>query len=672
MRQIESREKRTSTKLVWQVVVVMSLCLTFMGPSASQAFITQTMKAANEPNGMTLEAFHDSGDVDCFEVELPEDGTLTVFTTGDMDTEGGLEDEYSRLAWDDNNGEKGNFLINEPLKAGVYYLIVSGWDANSVGGYYTLGFEFIPYVISQGDDLNNSPLAINEYITIKDSPSDVGDASAYYVEESRTNSGPSSSMMYKDAQDSSDARDTKEDASDSSSDTDGKDRSDTSTEQEQRLVLMAQTGLAAEALESGKTLPEIFDFAASMMFFDGDERLSDPKTWSKVSELGTEAVLADTVRENLEIPEGVAVDAGPWDLLWLADTIERVGGDPRDERWWNDFIGALREKEGIPKGALPDAGVEELLEGLADIQGVGGDPSDINIWDDLAAVGSGDMSPEDFIKKWGSSDDEGQGQGSQDGGNTGSGTSSGTEAPYGDGQPIPGGTSGDSSDDGTGSETPSDGDSETGQGDSGWTVTTEHTDDGGFDLTICNGNRCETQHFVPDGNGGFVNEETGESLEDSKDQPVTNGERPAEGTCTATVDSEGYAEWDCGTETDANADADSNGGTGTDTDSGGDSTRSLDDCFGPYCDDLAEDGLLYEETLPTYNENTVTDPDDPNDGVVYTTPRENIQMDPEDRLAPYINPGETEGDPDESILPVANPEIDQNHNPEPVDPQPQL
>lgn len=698
MKQRESREKRTSTKLVWQVVVVMSLCLTFMGPSASQALILQTMKTAvvstddygnfvkklisNEPNDMTLEAFHDSGDVDCFEVKLPEYGTLTVFTSGDMDTTGSFEDEYSRLAWDDDGGEKGNFLITEPLKPGVYYLIVSGWDAKSVGSYYILDLEFTPDVISQGDDLNNSSLAINEYITIKDSPSDVGDASAYYVDENRMNSGPSSGMMYEDTQDGSAAGDDKKGDSAGSSATDSNDGSDTTIDRQQKLVMMAQTGIPAEALESGMTMPEIFNFAASMMSIGGDERLSDPKTWDKVGESGTEAVLTDTLRENIGIPEGALPGASFEELLEKLEDIQGLGGDSSDEKWWNDLVGALREKEGIPEGALPGASVEELLEGLGYIQGVDGDPSDKNIWEDIADVTSGDMSPEDFIDKWGSTGVEGHDQGSQDGGNTGSGTSSGstsgTEAPYGDGQPIPGGTSGGSSDDGTGSDgtatggsetpsdpgTPSDEGPDTDQDDGSYTYVIKYTDDGGFDATVCDWNGdCVSAHYKPDENGGFVNEETHEPAGSTDGG---DGGRPDQGTyeCTDTgeVDENGKPIIVCDL-----VSSDTNGSAN----SGSDSMPNPDDdeCLGPNCKEIQ---LVAENPTPTNPETPVTDPDDPNDGVVNTTPRENIQFDLEDRLAPYINPGDTEGDPDESILPVDDPKIDQNHNPEPIDPQPLL
>ena len=93
------------------------------------------------------------------------------------------------------------------------------------------------------------------------------------------------------------------------------------------------------------------------------------------------------------------------------------------------------------------------------------------------------------------------------------------------------------------------------------------------------------------------------------------------------------------------------------------------ECMGPDCEELK---LVPEKPMPSNPDNPVTDPDDPNDGVVTTAPREDIQIDPQDRLDPYINWGETEGDLDESLFTVANPEIDQNHNPEPIDPQPLL
>ena len=193
MKQKESREEGASTKLVWLVVAVMSLCLTFMGPSASQALITQTMKTSIEPtddhgdiaeeatliqpNSVTSGAFHDWGDVDYFKVELSENGILAVFTASGTDTEGNLEDENYHLASDDNSGSGENFRIAEYLEAGIYYVALSG-RIERLGEVYDLVCAFVAdetanQPLSTTDHLDTAVLSILESLKIGDGDLDV-------------------------------------------------------------------------------------------------------------------------------------------------------------------------------------------------------------------------------------------------------------------------------------------------------------------------------------------------------------------------------------------------------------------------------------------------------------------------------------------------------------------
>ena len=67
-------------------------------------------------------------DVDYFRVQVGESGTLTVYTTGSLDTKGELQSSSgSRLTSNDDGGSGLNFRIERSVSAGTYYVKVEGF-----------------------------------------------------------------------------------------------------------------------------------------------------------------------------------------------------------------------------------------------------------------------------------------------------------------------------------------------------------------------------------------------------------------------------------------------------------------------------------------------------------------------------------------------------------------
>ena len=78
--------------------------------------------------GSQSAAIEFEGDADYFRLEVTEAAEASLYTTGDLDTEGELYDEYgSLLAANDDAGDGYNFRIVHDLAPGVYFLAVTGW-----------------------------------------------------------------------------------------------------------------------------------------------------------------------------------------------------------------------------------------------------------------------------------------------------------------------------------------------------------------------------------------------------------------------------------------------------------------------------------------------------------------------------------------------------------------
>ena len=80
-------------------------------------------------------------DIDYFRVQVSGSGTLTVYTTGSLDTVGRLENSSgSSLSNDDDSGNNSNFRIAQTVSAGTYYVKVESHGSNT--GSYTLHASF--------------------------------------------------------------------------------------------------------------------------------------------------------------------------------------------------------------------------------------------------------------------------------------------------------------------------------------------------------------------------------------------------------------------------------------------------------------------------------------------------------------------------------------------------
>ena len=66
-----------------------------------------------------------ASDTDFFRVQVTDSGTLTVYTTGNLDAEGELQDSSGRvLERDSDDGTGTNFRIERSVSSGDYYVKV--------------------------------------------------------------------------------------------------------------------------------------------------------------------------------------------------------------------------------------------------------------------------------------------------------------------------------------------------------------------------------------------------------------------------------------------------------------------------------------------------------------------------------------------------------------------
>ena len=76
-------------------------------------------------------------DVDYFRVQLNRSGVLTVYTTGNLDTYGTLQNSSgTTLETDDDGGYNSNFAISRFVVSGTYYIKVEGYSSSDIGRYY--------------------------------------------------------------------------------------------------------------------------------------------------------------------------------------------------------------------------------------------------------------------------------------------------------------------------------------------------------------------------------------------------------------------------------------------------------------------------------------------------------------------------------------------------------
>ncbi len=101
----------------------------------------------------------DAADIDWFRVEVDGPGSLEVYTSGSVDTEGRLEQAGGAPVKvnDDASDRDANFRISAQVAAGVHYVGVRGWAPDETGGY-TLHVRF-----TASDPGNTAPSGVEEF-----------------------------------------------------------------------------------------------------------------------------------------------------------------------------------------------------------------------------------------------------------------------------------------------------------------------------------------------------------------------------------------------------------------------------------------------------------------------------------------------------------------------------
>ena len=96
------------------------------------------------PGSETEGDIEDGADADVFRIVVLRRGTLTVYTTGPLDTVGRLKrEDGSTIAFNDDfdHPTDTNFRIEADVARGIYYVKVSGYDETAIG-HYRLHVEF--------------------------------------------------------------------------------------------------------------------------------------------------------------------------------------------------------------------------------------------------------------------------------------------------------------------------------------------------------------------------------------------------------------------------------------------------------------------------------------------------------------------------------------------------
>ena len=109
-----------------------------------QADDTRSTALSIQPNDSANASISPGGDVDYWRFELLARGELEVWTIGNLDTVGVIEDHQgNELALDDGGGSGYNFNISGIAETGVYYVLVYSYNAEETGPY-TLNVRFAP------------------------------------------------------------------------------------------------------------------------------------------------------------------------------------------------------------------------------------------------------------------------------------------------------------------------------------------------------------------------------------------------------------------------------------------------------------------------------------------------------------------------------------------------
>ena len=123
------------------------------------------------------------GDEDYFRVNVTEPGTLTVYTTGNLNAVGELQaGDGSILATDDNSGADTNFKIEYSVNPGTYYVNVAGTVSST--GAYIVHARFVAGPAPPVDDHGNARRDATEIVpgsSLSGEIETVGDADYFRV-----------------------------------------------------------------------------------------------------------------------------------------------------------------------------------------------------------------------------------------------------------------------------------------------------------------------------------------------------------------------------------------------------------------------------------------------------------------------------------------------------------
>ena len=124
----------------WEIYVMPSGSA---APTSTEDGDTRDRATEVSPHSTATRALEQPGDVDYFRLDVSQAGRLTVWTTGDTDTVGYLQNQEGRhLAGDDDAGPEANFEIVREVGPGTYYVAVVGGEGRTATGSYTLQVRF--------------------------------------------------------------------------------------------------------------------------------------------------------------------------------------------------------------------------------------------------------------------------------------------------------------------------------------------------------------------------------------------------------------------------------------------------------------------------------------------------------------------------------------------------
>ena len=102
-------------------------------------------KATEVSLGSSTAGSLSSGDVDYFRIEIRDAGTLSVSTTGNMDTYGSILDSSGDiLISNDDSGPGYNFQVSVSVRPGTYYILVAAYDELTTGDYTLEVPSYVP------------------------------------------------------------------------------------------------------------------------------------------------------------------------------------------------------------------------------------------------------------------------------------------------------------------------------------------------------------------------------------------------------------------------------------------------------------------------------------------------------------------------------------------------